>query len=222
MHTREDKTSMDAAGKNALFTPPAADGRKTLMVGMELMMALYAVLYAFPHIPSTLLEDEDEEGGTQWFSVTSTAAMRAALETVLRTSDVLEASLRPGAKTEDIVGERLANPYELSQLFDLQVYDGDVPVTCRQMFECIAAAYRAVYTVDITTREELWTLYRRYQVIPQGYQLPGLARVKAEDRPALLRFCSELTVDWMQPYFSKHPGFFLPREAAAAVCRVRS
>ena len=207
-------------GQNALFQPPPLDGRKALMVGMELMMSLYAILYAFPHIPSSLLDDPNDDVVPQWFSVTSTAAMRAALEAVLRTSNVLTASLRKGATPEDIKGVNLADPFALSDLFGLQILE--LPITSRQMFECIAAVYRAVYTIDVTTREELWTLYRRYQVIPSGYQLPGLARVNAQDRPALLRFCSELMVDWVQPYFSKHPAFYLPVEAGATVCKGRA
>jgi hypothetical protein len=89
------------------------------------------------------------------------------------------------------------------------------------MFENIAAIFRALHGVDVTTREELWTLYQRYQLLPVGYKLPGMVRLDMEDRSALIRFCSELTVDWMQPYFAKQSAYYLPREAAAVVCRGR-
>ena len=233
--------------RNRIWNPPTADGRRLLMVGMELMMSLYALLYAFPHIPAALMEDvtaaavptapgdagegdEGEEGvadapsDTQWYSVSSTAAMRASLEALLRTSEVLEVSLRAGATAEDIKLGELQDARALSRLFDLHLYevDADVPITCRQMYECIAAIYRALGALDITTREELRMLYQRHQLLPTGYKLPGLVRVEPGNRSALIHFCSELTVDWMQPYFSRHPGYYMPRETADIVRQGRA
>lgn len=68
----------------------------------------------------------------------------------------------------------------------------------------------------VTTRDDLLTLYRRYQMLPIGYQVPGTVRVEAENRSDLLRFCSELAVEWLQPYFAKHvecAGFRFERTA---------
>ena len=217
--------------KKSVYRPAPADGPKILAVATDLLMTLYALLYAFPHVPSTLVGDVavDAPGSAadltrddvQWFSVRSTNALRAALEALLQTSEVLETSLRPGLTTDAVTRAALADPRTLSDLFDLHLYDApEVPITCRQMFEGIAAVYRAVNTVEVTTREELWTLCQRYQVIPVGYQLPGKVRVESENRSDLLRFCSELAVDWLQPYFARHAAFYRP--AGAAGCPERA
>ena len=92
---------------------PSLDGRRILMVSTELAMTLFALLYAFPHIPSAIMHDvplpgdttdasataESDENPDQkdakddadapWFSVTSTAAMRSAMEAILKTSQTL-------------------------------------------------------------------------------------------------------------------------------------
>lgn len=222
---------MKSAARDRIWNAPTADGRRMLMVAMELLMSLYALLYAFPHIPAALMEDvvdtnqdyaeadppAEEDAGTQWLSVSSTAAMRAALEALLRTSEVLEVSMRAGATTDDIGLADLSNAHSLSRLFDLHLYDADsgVPCTCRQMYESIAAMYRAMAAVDVTTREELRVLYQRYQLLPMGYKMPGLVRMDTGNRSDLIQFCSELTVEWMQPYFSRHPEYYLSRETAA-------
>ena len=44
------------------------DGERLLMVTMELLMSLFALLYAFPHVPSRLL-DRADDGGTFWKAV---------------------------------------------------------------------------------------------------------------------------------------------------------
>ena len=44
---------------------------RLLMVAMELTMSLFGVLYAFPHVPSRLLNMQDEVPA--WFSVTAGA-----------------------------------------------------------------------------------------------------------------------------------------------------
>ena len=65
---------------------------KLFMVAYELVMTLFAILYAFPHIPDRILDDDDEDGeDAQWFSVQSNNAFRAAIENLLQTSDVLRA-----------------------------------------------------------------------------------------------------------------------------------
>lgn len=193
-----------------LYTPESANGERLLMIGMELMMTLYALLYAFPHIPSTLLEESDldldphvDEAGRQadptggaggdeeeeapppppekqWFSVTSTEAMRAALDALLQTSEVLESSLPPGRNTSNLTRTVVADARRLSDFLGLRLYDDGVPATCRQMYESIAAIYDALNRIDVTTREELWTLYQRYQIISMDYQLPGLERTDAK------------------------------------------
>lgn len=182
---------------------------------------------AFPKAPSSVFE---EEGGpkTQWLSVVTTNGLREALQLMLQTSDVLVASLASGFSAEDITVDAASSAPEVSRLFRLGLYapDGAVPSTCRQMFETVTAAYRAIAFVDYPTREELhgmlrpWGVchqrwwkagggattprIRRYMVIPMGYKLPGLS-MAMENEEALLRFCSELTVKWLQPYFARPP-----------------
>ena len=205
-----------------VFSPEDIDGQKIWMVATECVMTLFALLYAFPHIPSALLDDSDESNeatDVPWFSVTSTAALRAAMESILQTSEVLEYSLAKGKTVENITKDAVSDMGTLSSLFDLQLEHPDVPHTCRQMFQNIVALYSALNQTDITTREQLSTLYRRYQFIASGYQLVGMSFVETGNQSSLMKFCTELMVQWMQPYFSKHPRFYLPHSTAAIVCR---
>lgn len=192
------------------------DGTKIFMVAMELMTVLYALLYAFPHVPTGVIDEEGHQKAFTWFNVTSTEALRAAVQNLLQTSDILEFSLPSGAATAaDITVEAVANPRILSALFDLRLYACHVPRTARQMLESVSAAYRAILTIDILTRDELYSLYRRYQVLPAAYSLPGTLRM-ATEKPALIKFCTELAVTWIQPYFSKDAAFYVPADPALA------
>jgi hypothetical protein len=226
---RKNTHMADQAGRNAdvrissrLYKPDQIDGKKIWMVATECIMTFFALLYAFPHIPGALLDDvyETEDAGeSQWFSVTSTAALRAAMEAILQTSEVLLYSLADGKTMTDVTKDVVSDINQLSDMFGLQLNERGVPATCRQMFDYIVAVYTALNNTDITTREELWALYQRYQLIPVGYQLPGLARMEVENRSALIRFCSELAVQWMQPYFSQHPVFYMPTLAPLVNCK---
>lgn len=215
--------------------PRDVEQQKYLMVAMELIMVLLSLLYAFPHVPATLLDDDaddddyDErapaagEGAMTWFNVSSTGALRSAVDALLHTSDVLEVSMRPGLSVEDVTRDTIADPLKLSDAFGLRLYQDDrVPATCRQMYEGIAATYKALNESDVATRTDLWTLYQRYQLIPVGYQLPGMVRVEKPNRSALLRFCSELAVDWLQPYVAQKPGFYVPDASGAIACTARA
>lgn len=145
-------TNRDYAIPTSIYTPAGADGKKIWMVGTECIMTLFALLYAFPHIPGALLEDVYEEEGSeaadsQWFSVTSTAAMRAAMEAILKTSEVLRYSLAAGKTMDDVTKEVVSDVDALSRTFDLHLDDPHVPLadavrsqwprfaTCRQMFD---------------------------------------------------------------------------------------
>jgi hypothetical protein len=217
-----DKNKQKGARSMVIYTPQRTDGAKLFAVATELVMTLYALLYAYPHIPTSLVDDVDTsgdiaDGEVQWYSVRTPAALRAAMEALLRTSQVLEVSLRPGLTVAAITGDAVADAEGLSDIFDLQLYAADdIPATCRQLYESLAVAYRAVVTLNVNTREDLWALLQRYQLIPIGYQLPGTVRVESENRSDLLRFCSELAVDYLQPYFAKHEAFYHPRGAATA------
>lgn len=164
---------------------------------------------AFPHCPSSVLQ-EPGAPDTQWTAVTTTEGLREALQSMLQSSEVLAASLVPGHTVDDITMEAAANSSAWSGLFGLQLYTRDVvPSTCRQMFETVAAAYRGIASVDLVSREELHGLLRRYSIIPTTYQLPGLSSA-TEAEPMLLRFCAELAVKWLQPFFAQDSNFYVP------------
>ena len=74
---------------------PGADGNKIFMVGMELVTTLFALLYAFPHIPTSIVDNVGRRTEFAWRNITSTETLRSALLNLLQTSDVLEASLAP-------------------------------------------------------------------------------------------------------------------------------
>ena len=93
-------------------------------------------------------EDGEEAADSQWFSVTSTAAMRAAMEAILKTSEVLQCSLAADKTMDDVTKEVVSDVNALSRTFDLHLDDPHVPAvaavvaqrpcvaTCRQMFDC--------------------------------------------------------------------------------------
>ena len=103
-----------------IYKPDPVDGEKIWMVATECIMTLFALLYAFPHIPGALLEDVFAEDGEQedeaWFSVKSTSAMRAAMESILKTSEVLSYSVPTGkvldTLTKDIVSKDVLHHFQ--------------------------------------------------------------------------------------------------------------
>jgi hypothetical protein len=218
-----------------------------LIVAMELLMSLFALLYAYPHVPTTLLRPEVPATTSapgvnavpapappipEWFGVTSPGALRTALQAMLQTSEALGVSLRPGQTPDDITLAALADPFVLSTLFDLDLYGRDTPVTSRQMFEALSAAYRAMLGVNVYSRNDLFTLFRRHQLLPLGHlpttvsrflrSFPGTPDPTGGTATAegLLRFCTELTTAWLQPYFAHSPDFYLPRLIQTGECQV--
>ena len=185
---------------------------KVLMVAMELVMTLFALLYAFPHIPDRILDDEEDDVAAQWFSVQSSPAFRAAVENLLQTSDVLQASLLPPLKPDDLTSEVVTNVRRLSDTFGLCLTSHHVPSTCRQMYESIVSMYQILLSTDIGTRDDLHFMFTKYQFVSTKHRLPGLSKEASEDRAALIRFCSERTVAWMQPYFVRDQRFYLPNQ----------
>jgi hypothetical protein len=218
-----DANAATPTALRAAILGAAPDGNRIFMVALELVTILYAMLYAFPHIPTGVVDNIGYRKAFTWFNVTSTAAMHEALENLLRTSDVLEVSRAPGATMDDVTAAAVADPRALSRLFGLRLYErgvaGAAPATSRQMIEAICAVYRALTVMDIGTRDDLYGLYRLYQVLPtSGYALPGVVRLGNIDRSALVEFCSGLAVAWIQPYFSKDAAFYLPPAAARGQC----
>lgn len=188
-----------------------ADGNRLLMVCQELLMALFCLLYAYPHIPSRIIDDQRS---TTWYSIGSKDALRAAIDNLLRNSEVLRVSLAPGVDVADLSHRSACDPDLLNDQLDLRLYDDGVPATGRQMVHALAAVYRAVTGPnDIGTREEMLRLFQKLQLLRPAFALP----TDRSDRSGLLRFCSEQTVQWLQPYFASAPTFFHP-EGLAAVC----
>lgn len=48
-----------------MYSPDPLDGEKIWMVATECIMTLFAMLYAFPHIPGSLLDDVYDEDSNQ-------------------------------------------------------------------------------------------------------------------------------------------------------------
>jgi hypothetical protein len=61
-----------------------ADGRRLLMIAQELVMSLFALLHAFPHVPTVILEDSSQEA--TWYSVVSLNGLHQALLEMLQNS----------------------------------------------------------------------------------------------------------------------------------------
>ena len=198
--------------------PPAApaaavygvDGDRLLMVAMELVMGLFGLLYAFPHVPSRLLDVE----AAAWFSVATHDSLKVALLKLLQGSPVLVACLAEvGHRPEDLRVWDLCSLEQLDALLGLNVFADGVPTTCRQMYLILVQVFRAVLLppVDpdrlVVTQDWLTGTYRQHGLLSN--RLP--ARGGGRDRPDLLRFCTEHTVAWLQPYFASDPLFFHPR-----------
>lgn len=209
---------MDGLSEN----PASPDGERILMVAMELVMALLCCLYAYPHIPSRILDDGG--GTTVWFSVSSIQAFRLALLNLLHESSVIQVCLGVTSKA-DVVSiltwNILCSIDDLNRVMQWNLYKDDVPTSCQQMFETIVSVYRAIDmtldpacfianhkpALDIPTREFLLRVYQRYLLIRTNYHLPH----NRSEHSGLLRFCSELMVEWMQPYFASCPLFLYPQ-----------
>lgn len=189
----------------------AADGERALVVALELTMTLFCVLYAYPHVPSVVL-DTGTGATSTWFAVATPGALRAALLHLLRQSEVMQSCAAGGPATlNDLLFDDLGDANRLDAVFGLRLGADNVPVVCRQMFQAIAALLRAVGTLtDVGTRDALQRLYQKYQFLPMNVSA-GARRVERPDRAELLRFCSEQAVGWLQPYFGSHPRFFQPR-----------
>lgn len=188
------------------------DGNRMLMVAQELVMALFCLLYAYPHVPSRIIDDKTS---TTWFSVGSQAALRLAINNLLQTSEVLLVCLAPGVARAELTWESACDPDLLDELLDLQLYHDDVPISCQQMFHDIATLYTSVTNVQhIGTRENMLVLFKSHQLLRPSFTLPS----DRSDRTGLLRFCSEQTVEWLQPYFAAAPLFLYPMGLLTARC----
>lgn len=95
---------------------PLPDGERLLMVAMELVMALFGLLYAFPHVPSRLLESKS--GPTTWFSVASHDALRSSLLMQLKNSPVMNACLKDPQSVPPLTLDILAGTVVAHRLWE--------------------------------------------------------------------------------------------------------
>lgn len=185
------------------------DGNRILMVAMEMIMSLFAVLFAFPHVPSRII-DGKMENVTAWYAVTTHSELCAALLELLNNSPVISlCARRPPLGAVDI-----CDIDALSDQLDLFLSAEGVPITCRQMYSNICAVFSAIFVprIDMTgvtlTRDWLAHLFAGQGLLRASLSSAGH---KGVDRSGLMGFCSEQTVAWLQPYFASHPRFFHPR-----------
>jgi len=202
------------------------DGNRLLMVAMEMVIALFVLLYNFPHVPTRILKDEGENEMV-WSSLSTHASLQVALLRLLQTSPVFAGCLALQGRTpETLTAKELCDPRQLDAALGLALYANDVPVTCQQMYYHLCGVYAAILFPSYTVGNELmanqtWlsSLYLQQGVMEHGAVQGGAtaalrqrsAVVTADDQEDLLRFGTTHAVAWLQPYFASHPFFFHPR-----------
>ena len=192
-------------------TQVVIDGNKILMVCQELVIVLFCILYAYPIVPSRIVDDR---ASSSWYLVGSTANLRDAITKLMQSSEVLRASLAPGFGLEKLTYTAVCDLRTLNEMLDLRLGEEGLPVACRQMMSALQAVYRRVTSEsdNLTTREGMQVLFQRLQLLGPTFKLPA----DRADRSGLLRFCNEQTVEWLQPYFATDPLFFNPLGMTAA------
>lgn len=222
----------NAAVGESLYAP-VVDGERLLMAAMELVMTLFALLYAFPHVPSRLLDRTttttavgtpapSTPGRTTWYSVASYAALVAAIGELTRNSPVFRVCRPAGEADQPLSPAVLSDPKQLDRALGLQLYEDEVPVTCQQMYHNICAVYDAVFhppwyrTSQGVTREWLQRLFQDVGLLSGGAALSATTSSASSDQAGLILFCSERTVDWLQPYFASSPLFYYPTGLTSA------
>ena len=200
------------------------EGERILMVSMELLMSLFALLYAFPHVPSRLIEpldDEDDRGGTYWKAVTDHASLRDAAMRLLHVSPVLRVCLPRGhALAVDLTPDVLGDADRLDECLGLGLYADGVPVAAQQMVHAICGVYASLFQPPLDPsaaalgRDWVLALLTHHGILAPGVVVSPKAQA---DQSGLLAFGSHHTVAWLQPYFASDPLFYHP-SARAAVC----
>lgn len=203
--------------------------QKAFVVALELLMPLYALVYAFPFVPDRILEDpsrvnEDGDATTamvssDWFVVEDIATFHEAVANLLCTSRVLLFSLHPDLDVSELNGNSMTSMRHISSIFDLNLSHPSVPGTCRQMYQLLAATYNALMNLTgIVSRQDLYQLYQYYGMVDGMKPVPVR---KDTTVSAMVQQCSEQAFRWLQPYFSVHPEKYWPplRTQASAVCQ---
>lgn len=208
---------------NSLYAP-VVDGERLLMVSMELVMSLFTLLFALPHVPSRILESKTE--ATTWFSVGTHSELRTSVLSLLRNSPIIQACQSPTGTPltlEALFGScafssphdlSMTDPTALDEALDLHLFLDDVPITCQQMYHTICAAYRSLLFPSFdtrymkVTREWIHRLYQDHALVGASLVDP---RENAESQSeGLVGFCSRHTVNYIQPYFACQPFFYHP------------
>lgn len=194
------------------------DGHKLLMVAIEMLMALFALLYAFPHIPTQLLGNDPEEEIT-WTPVNTHKELVEAVLGILKNSPVLRICARLNTQdVENLQADTVSDMARLDGLLGLFLMVDDIPVTCQQMYHCLCAAYRSIlfprldFGDGAVTRDWVAHLLESNGLI--GAASVGTARNR--DQSGLLPFCSTRMVAWLQPYFASSPMFYYPERLLSA------
>lgn len=198
------------------------DGNRIFMVVFELATLLYALVFAYPHIPTTLIDETGRQREFNWTSVLDNVGLRDAIRGLLRTSDTLEACRATGGAA-DAVDELAAvcDPHALSALYRLNLSSDEVPLTTRQMVEAVCRVYQKLTELELSTREELIALLRHHQFVPNATRLRPNEK-NSRTHAALLTFCTELAVDWMQPFFARNARFYIPPALAQSSFAART
>lgn len=193
------------------------DGDRLLMVAMELVMCLFGLLFAFPHVPSRLIDNT--KGETTWFSVVTIRALQMALLNMVRSSPVIQTCLaEQNRPLKSLTMDTLSRPGDLDEALGLNLYHDDTPITCQQMYHGVCSIYESIQSPRFDmegvtiTREWLAKLFA-----DQNLMSPAATGKQGQDHSALISFCAERTVAWMQPYFASNPLFFHP-QGLTSVC----
>lgn len=183
------------------------DGNRIFMVVFELSTLLFALVFAFPHIPTAVVDETGRRNEFKWTSVADSEGLRNAIRDLLRTSDILEACRGATAIGDEL--EAVCDHRTLSTFYHLNLLAEEVPLTTRQMVEAVCRVYQKLATLELRTREEVIALLRHHQFIQNNTRLRPGANIN-RSQSALLTFCMELSVEWIQPFFARNVRFYIP------------
>lgn len=209
------------------------DGNKLWMVGQQLTTTIYAMIFAFPHIPNKIMPDPDEEA--VFFVPETNRAFKLAVENLLQTSDVLRVSLSADYSVSDLILENVGNLQRLAIIFGLEIFQGRCPSSTRQLFERICDVFCVISTQKrLPTRRDLETFLQSRGFLPNALNANigngSVLRQRPEPRDgldlddeeeeeeeakwrsstSLLGFCAHHTVLFLQPYFADQIALYLP------------
>lgn len=113
-----------------------------------------------------------------------------------------------------------ADSRRLSARYQLGLYGAGVPTSVQQMVESVCGAYLTLRDRKITNREDIVAVLRVHQLIQPSFRM-NVDEAQDQSQTAVLRFCAERTVEWMQPFFARHINFLVPRPMVQPSFEVR-